>query len=41
MAVAKDIAGEVLSSSRMVWIATAVVIAIVIVVVILISRGGG
>lgn len=39
-AVAKDMAGEVLSSSPMVWIAIAVVIAIVVVAVILISRGG-
>ena len=38
-AVAKDMAGEVLSSSQVVWIAVAVVI--VIVAVILISRGGG
>jgi carbon monoxide dehydrogenase subunit G len=37
-AVAKDMAGEMLSSSRMIWIAIAVVI--VIVAVILISRGG-
>ena len=40
-AVAKDMAGEVLSSSRMIWIAIAVVIVIVIVAVILTSRGGG
>jgi len=40
-AVAKDMAGEMLSSSRMIWIAVAVVIVIVIVAVILISRGGG
>jgi carbon monoxide dehydrogenase subunit G len=40
-AVAKDMAGEVLSSSRMIWIAIAVVIVIVIVAVTLISRGGG
>ncbi len=40
-AVAKDVAGEMLSSSQMVWIAVAVVIVIVIVAVILISRGGG
>lgn len=38
-AVAKDIAGEVLSSSPIVWIAVAVVIAIVVVAVILISGG--
>jgi carbon monoxide dehydrogenase subunit G len=40
-AVAKDMAGEMLSSSRMIWIAVAVVIVIVIVAVILVSRGGG
>ena len=40
-AVAKDMAGEMLSSSRMIWIAVAVVIVIVIVAVIWISRGGG
>ena len=40
-AVAKDMAGEVLSSSRVMWIAVAVVVVIVIVAVILISRGGG
>ena len=40
-AVAKDMAGEVLSSSRVIWIAVAVVIVIVIVAVILTSRGGG
>jgi carbon monoxide dehydrogenase subunit G len=39
-AVAKDMAGEMLSSSQMIWIAVAVVIVIVIVAVILISRGG-
>jgi len=38
-AVAKDMAGEVLSSSRMAWIAAAVIV-IVIVAVILISRSG-
>jgi len=40
-AVAKDMAGEMLSSSRMIWIAVAVVIVIVIVAVIWFSRGGG
>jgi len=40
-AVAKDMAGEMLLSSRMIWIAVAVVIVIVIVAVILTSRGGG
>jgi hypothetical protein len=40
-AVAKDMAGEMLSSSRVIWIAVAVVIVIVIVAVILTSRGGG
>jgi carbon monoxide dehydrogenase subunit G len=40
-AVAKDMAGEMLSSSQMIWIAVAVVIVIVIAAVILISRGGG
>ena len=39
-AVAKDMAGEVLLSSRLIWIAVAVVIVIVIVAVILIGRGG-
>jgi carbon monoxide dehydrogenase subunit G len=39
-AVAKDMAGEMLLSSRMIWIAVAVVIVIVIVAVILTSRGG-
>jgi carbon monoxide dehydrogenase subunit G len=39
-AVAKDMAGEVLSSSRLIWIAIAVVIVIVAVAVILVSRGG-
>jgi carbon monoxide dehydrogenase subunit G len=38
-AVAKDMAGEMLSPSRLIWIAVAVVI--VIVAVILMSRGGG
>jgi hypothetical protein len=40
-AVAKDMAGEMLSSSQMIWIAVAVVIVIIIAAVILISRGGG
>jgi len=40
-AVAKDMAGEMLSSSQLIWIAVAVVIVIVTVAVILISRGGG
>jgi carbon monoxide dehydrogenase subunit G len=39
-AVAKDMAGDMLSSSQMIWIAVAVVIVIVIVAVMLISRGG-
>jgi carbon monoxide dehydrogenase subunit G len=40
-AVAKDMAGEMLSSSRLIWIAVAVVIVIIIVAMIFISRGGG
>ena len=40
-AVAKDMASEVLSSSRLIWIAVAVVFVIVIVAAILVSRGGG
>jgi len=40
-AVAKDMAGEVLSSSRVIRIAVAVAIVVVIVAVILTSRGGG
>ena len=40
-AVARDVAGEVLLSSRMVWIAVALVIAVVVIVVFLMSRGGG
>jgi len=40
-AVAKDMAGEMLSSSQMLWIAVAVVIVVVIVAVIWFSRGGG
>jgi hypothetical protein len=39
-AVAKDMAGEMLSSSQMIWIVVAVIIVIVIVAVILTSRGG-
>jgi carbon monoxide dehydrogenase subunit G len=39
-AVARDMAGEMLSSSQMLWIAVAVVIVIVILAVIFISRGG-
>ena len=39
-AVAKDMAGEMLTPSRMIWIAIAVVIVIVIVAVIWLSRGG-
>jgi len=41
MAVVKDMAGEMLSSSRMLWIAAVIVIAIVIVAVIWFSRGRG
>ena len=40
-AVAKDMAGEALSSSRTIWIAVAVVIVIVIVALIVTSIGGG
>jgi hypothetical protein len=40
-AVAKDMAGEALSSSRTIWIAVAVVIVIVIVALIITSIGGG
>ena len=40
-AVAKDMAGEALSSSRTIWIAVTVVIIIVIVALIIISIGGG
>jgi carbon monoxide dehydrogenase subunit G len=39
-AVAKDMAGEMLLSSQMIWIAVAVVVIVAIVAVILISRGG-
>jgi hypothetical protein len=39
-AVAKDMAGEVFSSPRVVWIAVAVIVIVVIVAVALISRGG-
>ena len=38
--VAKDMAGEVFSSSRLVWIGVAILIIIIIVVVFLISSGG-
>lgn len=41
VAVAKDMAGEALSSSRTKWIAVAVVIFIVVVALILINLGGG
>ena len=40
VAMAKEMAGEALSSSRTIWIAVAVVIVIVIVALILTSRGG-
>jgi len=40
-AVAKDMAGEALSSSRTIWIAVAVVIVIVIVALLLMNIGGG
>jgi len=40
-AVARDVAGEVLLSSRTVWVVVALVIAIVVIVVFLMSRGGG
>ena len=40
-AVAKDMAGEALSSSRTIWIAVAVVIVIVIIALIVTSIGGG
>ena len=40
-AVAKDMAGEALSSSRTLWIAVAVVIVIVIVALLLMNIGGG
>jgi carbon monoxide dehydrogenase subunit G len=40
-AVAKDVAGQVLSPSRLLWIAIAVVIVVTILAVALISRGGG
>jgi len=40
-AVAKDMAGEMLSSSRMIWMAVAVIIVIVIVAVIWMSMRGG
>jgi carbon monoxide dehydrogenase subunit G len=38
-AVAKDVAGQIITPSRMIWIAVAVVV--IILVVILVSRGGG
>jgi carbon monoxide dehydrogenase subunit G len=41
VAVAKDVAGEMLSPSLLISIAVAVVIVVIIVAVILISRGGG
>jgi len=41
MAVAKDMAGEALSSRRWIWIAIAVVVVIIIVALVLIGRGGG
>jgi hypothetical protein len=40
-AVARDVAGQVLSPSRLLWIAIGAVIVIAILAVILISRGGG
>lgn len=40
-AVARDVAGEILSTSPVIWVAFAVVITIIIVMVILVSRGGG
>ena len=40
-AVAKDMAGEMFSSSKVIWIAVAVLIVIILVAVILISSGGG
>ncbi len=40
-AVAKDMAGEMFSSSKVIWIAVAVLIVIILVAVILISNGGG
>ena len=40
-AVAKDMAGEALSSSRTIWIAVAVIIVIVIIALIVTSIGGG
>jgi carbon monoxide dehydrogenase subunit G len=39
-AVAKDMAGEALSSSRVIWLVITILIIIIIVVVILASRGG-
>jgi carbon monoxide dehydrogenase subunit G len=40
-AVAKDVAGQMLSPSRLIWVAVAVVTVFVILAVVLISRGGG
>jgi hypothetical protein len=40
-AVAKDVAGQVLSPSRMIWIAIAVVVIVAILAAILIGGGGG
>jgi hypothetical protein len=40
-AVAKDVAGQILSPSRIIWIAIAVVVVVAILAVILISGGGG
>jgi carbon monoxide dehydrogenase subunit G len=40
-AVARDVAGEILSPSPLIWVALAIVIVIAIVAVILISTGGG
>jgi hypothetical protein len=39
--VAKDMAGDVLSSSRMKWIAITILIIIIIVAVIWMNQGGG
>ena len=39
--VAKDMAGEVFSSSRIIWVAIAILIIIILVVVVLTSGGGG
>jgi carbon monoxide dehydrogenase subunit G len=40
-AVAKDVAGQVLSPSRVLWIAIAVVVVVAIIAVVLIATGGG